>query len=325
MVKFKHAPGVLHIGILVLVIFSLLAVTSIVTMAKGQDGQRPLTHITDMIRHLAQGNNDNCNQSGASRGNTNCQQSSASQNCGSNKCNLGNEPGPCYPWGDVNNDGKVTNKDSDAIIMYLQGITPPVFFKDRADVDASGSITLVDAARIRQYIGGDPITFPVCPSKTSAKGPCPPLGDANGDGVVNGLDIYAITLSQHGQPPAVFFKDRADVNHDGAVFSADAEIIRQFLDGKIKTFPGCTPSSNPPSPAGRGPCYPIGDVNGDGAVNDLDAQAILNYVANITPARFLPERADVNRDGSITAVDAQLIRQYLAGYLTRFFSCPVNN
>ena len=80
-----------------------------------------------------------------------------------------------------------------------------------------------------------------------------------------------------------------------------------------------------PSPAisssVKGPCYPVGDVDGDGVLKANDATAILNYVAGLKPSPFYADRADVNKDGKITAVDAQLIQQYLAGSIKTFAAC----
>ncbi len=72
----------------------------------------------------------------------------------------------------------------------------------------------------------------------------------------------------------------------------------------------------------RGPCYPIGDVNGDGVIKPDDAQTILNYVAGLKPTQFFPDRADVNKDGKIDSVDAALIKQYLAESIKSFAACP---
>ena len=81
-------------------------------------------------------------------------------------------------------------------------------------------------------------------------------------------------------------------------------------------------ASTSPASLVKGPCYPVGDVDGDGVLKANDATAILNYVAKIKQPTFYTNRADVNKDGKITAVDAQLIQQYLAGSIKTFPACP---
>lgn len=60
--------------------------------------------------------------------------------------------------------------------------------------------------------------------------------------------------------------------------------------------------------------YIIGDVNGDGKVNNLDATAILKYDAGITEDidQFV---ADANRDGKVNNLDAAMILKYDAGII----------
>ena len=58
------------------------------------------------------------------------------------------------------------------------------------------------------------------------------------------------------------------------------------------------------------PKPPLGDVNGDGLVNSVDALLVLQYgAALITGLPFL-NNADVNDDGLVNAIDAQLILQF---------------
>ncbi len=62
-----------------------------------------------------------------------------------------------------------------------------------------------------------------------------------------------------------------------------------------------------------------GDVNGDGAINGLDATRLLNYLANYdyangTSAVEVSEGADCNGDGIIDGRDSIRLLQYLANY-----------
>ena len=63
----------------------------------------------------------------------------------------------------------------------------------------------------------------------------------------------------------------------------------------------------------------LGDVNGDGKINYLDAISILRYVERIT--EFTADqiaRADVNSDGKVTNEDAQEILKYDAEIIDKF-------
>ena len=63
----------------------------------------------------------------------------------------------------------------------------------------------------------------------------------------------------------------------------------------------------------------LGDVTGDGAVNNTDAQHVQDAVVGtrtLTPAQLAD--ADVDGDGDIDVSDAQQIRQFAAGLLTGF-------
>jgi Tol biopolymer transport system component len=76
----------------------------------------------------------------------------------------------------------------------------------------------------------------------------------------------------------------------------------------------------PPATATRTPtpprCLPLlGDANGDGTANSLDALLILQYIADLVPSLPNLAKADTNQDGSVTAVDAFLLLQYQAGLI----------
>ena len=59
----------------------------------------------------------------------------------------------------------------------------------------------------------------------------------------------------------------------------------------------------------------VGDVNGDGDVDSLDALWVLWWLAGFMPLLPYPEAADVNQDGTIDARDAALILQFEAGLI----------
>ena len=68
------------------------------------------------------------------------------------------------------------------------------------------------------------------------------------------------------------------------------------------------------------PGVPIGDANGDGVTNSIDAILVLQLSAGILERLDRAPKegiADVNHDGVVNVIDAQLILQYDAG-LYRF-------
>jgi hypothetical protein len=65
------------------------------------------------------------------------------------------------------------------------------------------------------------------------------------------------------------------------------------------------------------PKPPLGDVNGDGEVNSVDAALILQVEAGLIDLEDLefPNNADVNEDDEVNSVDSALILQFEAGFI----------
>ncbi len=59
---------------------------------------------------------------------------------------------------------------------------------------------------------------------------------------------------------------------------------------------------------------PVGDANGDGLVNSIDAALVLQFTAGLTSS--IHPSADANQDEQVNAIDATLILQYVAGLLS---------
>ena len=55
----------------------------------------------------------------------------------------------------------------------------------------------------------------------------------------------------------------------------------------------------------------LGDVNGNGSINTVDASCILMSLVGNKPANFVDKTADVNLNGTINTVDATVILQML--------------
>ena len=65
------------------------------------------------------------------------------------------------------------------------------------------------------------------------------------------------------------------------------------------------------TPAKRG--YILGDADGDGDVNAVDATLILRKLAAIPSGTdFDKLAADVDGDGEVTSIDATLLKRYIA-------------
>ena len=58
----------------------------------------------------------------------------------------------------------------------------------------------------------------------------------------------------------------------------------------------------------------LGDANGDGRVNSIDAALILQFTAGLLPS--ISPNADANQDGQTNSIDAAVILQFGAGLLT---------
>ena len=77
---------------------------------------------------------------------------------------------PCLRYGDVDNDGYVTQADADLISQYVievpwEYINTPLTeeeFIKRADVDGIGGVSADDARMVARYVAGLEDTFPVC-------------------------------------------------------------------------------------------------------------------------------------------------------------------
>ena len=75
-------------------------------------------------------------------------------------------PPPCDNYGDVDDDGYVTQTDADWILEYRVGLRNFTNEqKRRADVNINGKIDTGDVTLIQQYADGLIDTFPICSKK----------------------------------------------------------------------------------------------------------------------------------------------------------------
>ena len=75
---------------------------------------------------------------------------------------------------------------------------------------------------------------------------------------------------------------------------------------------GTTPPTAPPPTGTRG------DVNGNGAVDIVDALLVAQYYVGLNPPGFIQANADTNCNGSVDIVDALSIAQFYVGLITSF-------
>lgn len=183
--------------------------------------------------------------------------------------------------------------------------------------------------------------------------PCGIYGDLNNkEGKINRGDLTVINnyLDGHGQLPNRPDNDalkRADVDGDGEVTQADADLISQYLSGQIATFPVCGEATTPQTRK-RATCdfldkshaFSSTKLGGGGYVTDQNAQQILarprDWTKKVGPLFTTSKwglqtvdksaeqggNLDVNADGYVNATDADLIRQFLAYKFLNFPACP---
>jgi alpha-galactosidase len=90
--------------------------------------------------------------------------------------------------------------------------------------------------------------------------------------------------------------------YNRAISAAEVEVLANTQ--------GSTPE---PTPAGT-----IGDVDGDGDIDIVDALLIAQYYVELDPDGFIPENADTDCDGDIDIVDALLVAQYYVALIDEF-------
>jgi hypothetical protein len=69
-----------------------------------------------------------------------------------------------------------------------------------------------------------------------------------------------------------------------------------------------------PTPGGNG----LGDTNGNGTIDIIDALQIAQYYVGSDPPNFDISAADTNCDGTVNIIDALLVAQYYVGLISNF-------
>ena len=217
---------------------------------------------------------------------------------------------PDYPikdyilYGDVNEDGVITEEDATLLSNYLNNNTK---ISDQAlknaDVNGDGKVNITDLGLLQMYIANPDnyknsqnISLPYIPIDKSYY--TIQYGDVNLDGEV---DIYDVTeSSDYCLSSTSSLKGQqllnADVNGDGKINRIDTALIFDLSFGtKIN------------SPMTDYTLY--GDLNNDGILDNNDIDKLTRYLNRSTGLdNQARKNADVNGDGVINNTDLTLLQ-----------------
>ncbi len=217
---------------------------------------------------------------------------------------------PDYPikdyilYGDVNEDGVITEEDSTLLSNFLNNNTK---ISDQAlknsDINGDGKVNIIDLGLLQMYIANPDnyknsqnISLPYIPIDKSYY--TIQYGDVNLDGEVDTFDVtessnYYLdsTSSLKGQQLL-----NADVNGDGKINRIDTALIFDLSFGtKIN------------SPMTDYTLY--GDLNNDGILDNNDIDKLTRYLSGSTGLdNQARKNADVNGDGVINNTDLTLLQ-----------------
>src|SRR3989338_9030517 len=148
---------------------------------------------------------------------------------------------PCASYGDVNNDGWVSQGDRDMVFSPGLG-TFTLEQQRRADVGYDGIVyPLIFVTTVHFYLSGEIDTFPACHLRPS---PCNSICDIDRDGLVTNKDARLVQYDSITNPPlSGEDRRRADVNGDGTIDYADRQLLEDYAGylthPYIDTFPAC--------------------------------------------------------------------------------------
>lgn len=126
--------------------------------------------------------------------------------------------------------------------------------------------------------------------------------DRDGDGIKNDEYYGILNAARQKGVPAVIVEHSFHTNKRAALWLANTENLRELAKAEAAAI------------AGFYSLRVLGDVNGDGKSNSLDAAQVLKYDAGmISLSEKQKERADVNGDGEVNSLDAAKILREDAG------------
>ena len=230
---------------------------------------------------------------------------------------LPNEPITDYVfYGDVNEDGKVNNRDAAKILSYMNGITILTNQQlKNADVNEDGKVDKVDYQLIYgQYMGFIEGKLPDYPIKDYIL-----YGDVNEDGEITEEDSTLLSnyLNNNTTISNQALKN-SDINGDGKVNIIDLGLLQMYI-ANPDNYKNPQDIPLPYIPIDKS-YYTIqyGDVNEDGDLNAADTITLSNHIngSNIRMGQTLLN-ADVDGNGKIERKDLILLLGYVKGEITQ--------
>ena len=163
-------------------------------------------------------------------------------------------PPPCDSFGDIDNDGSITQNDVDMITDYLAGSTFDDEELRRADVNGDSIVSQEDADKIADYLLTVVSTFPVCEDIDDDGLPNYQDEDDDNDGFTDAVEAYLGTDALDDCPNVVGSHDAwpLDIDMDRAI-TVSGDVLN--YRGKI----GCQVATNPE-------CLRL-DLNADGVIS----------------------------------------------------------
>ena len=204
---------------------------------------------------------------------------------------------PQILYGDVDDDGAVTAKDSTILARFLAGWENTTINPAAADVNLDGEVDDLDLQLLRYYLAGWDVSLPE---------PKYLPGDVNLDGKVDYSDVLLIMYHVDGEITldGVAFAN-ADVDGDSAVTHLDANLTLFCVRGNVsmdKFRPEVL----------RG----FGDANEDGVLDADDITFIQQYLTGYFEEDGVSEQAlsnmDTNFDDEVDLADVLRLRHFFA-------------
>ena len=215
---------------------------------------------------------------------------------------------PDYPitnytyYGDVNEDGEITEEDSTLLSNYLNNNTK---ISDQAlknsDVNGDGKVNIIDLGLLQMYIETPDNYTDTLPERRITNYTIQ-YGDVNGDGKLTILDTGALlnhidsSNIQTGQTLL-----NADIDGNGKIERKDLILLLGYVRKAI-------PQVNlPDKPITEYTLY--GDLNNDGLLDNNDIDKLSRYLNGSTGLdNQARKNADVNGDGVINNTDLTLLQ-----------------
>ena len=224
------------------------------------------------------------------------------------------------PSGDLNSDGLVNGNDGDIMQNIIAGQEQPTA---GADLDGDGVISPADFAKLK-VAEINASNTPADPSANTVSDQDVNPGDPNNDGQINYQDEGLLAEMVAGQIPA---NPSADLDGDGIISPADIAKVKTIIvtqgnapqsdNALTQTEPLAAESQSAPlvnaAPAtqfqmpNNPACAGItGDLNGDGLINEFDAEVIKQMIIGAEPFSAC---ADLNNNGIIDPADSFLLNR----------------